>query len=159
MLLLPRQTDGKVIRIRARELLIITATLFLGLSILLSRMGIVGRVGLFIATVGAGLLLALGRDPRSGMTPETMMSRAYRSLTGQEAHFEPAGGETGSSDEDPSIDVSSSAAIDFGLVLRSGLENKDLWISPIPICAKTLLTVPASSVLLMGLVWAWSGGF
>jgi hypothetical protein len=158
MLLLPQQTDGKVIRIRARELLIITATIFLGLSILLSRMGIVGRVGVFIAMVGTGLVLALGRDPRSGMTPETMMLRACRSLTGQEPHFGPPGGAAASSDEDPGIDASSSAPIDFSLVWRSGLEKEEFWISPIPICAKTLLTIPASSVLLMGLAWAWSGG-
>ena len=151
------QTKGKVIRVGPRELLITGINGVVTILLILASMVTLVKVGLIVAVLGVGFLLAYGRLLSCGDTIETAIRRAWQRRSNQR----PNSPGHDSREVNPKNDLRSeghhSRWIDYEKVLKHGQAGSRIWVTPLPLTWESLLWVICSSVLIMSLVWIWTG--
>lgn len=151
------QTQGKVICVGPRELLITGIHGVVTILLILASIVNLVKVGLIVAVLGVGILLAYGRLLSCGDTIETAIRRAWQRRFNQR----PNSPVHNSSVLNPKNDLRSeghhSRWIDYEKVLKHGQAGSRIWVTPLPLTWESLLWVVCSSVLIMSLVWIWTG--
>lgn len=154
-----QQTQGKVIYIGARELLLTGINGIVALLVIVAPIATIVKVGLVVMVLGVGMLLAYGRSVPYGDTIEASILRTWRRDFTQDP--QPVG--YGLNDQRHEIDTwtrdPQSRWMTYEKVLKSGQVDKHIWITPLPLTWKSLLIVLGSSFLIMSLVWIWTGRF
>ena len=151
------KTKGKVICVGPRELLITGINGVVTILLILASMVTLVKVGLIVTVLGVGFLLAYGRLLSCGDTIETAIRRAWRRRFNQRPN---------SPGHDSSVlnlknDLRSlghhSRWIDYETVLKHEQADSRIWVTPLPLTWESFLWVICSSVLIMSLVWIWTG--
>ena len=153
------QTQGKVICVGRREIMIIGICAICGLYSILSPTNLVMKVGIVTALVGLGGLIAFGRDCSHGQTIEVILSKLLRLWISGRVTPVHKDWKSSLTDEYQQWGDSRTKSVDFGEVLKNGLEDQFVWATPIPITWKSIFSVPIAALLLMVLTWIWTGSF
>ena len=146
-----------MIRVGPRELIITGINGVVTILLILASMVTLVKVGLIVAVVGVGFLLAYGRLLSCGDTIETAIRRAWRRRFKQYPNSPGHDSSVLNTKNDLRSEAHHARWIDYEKVLKHDQASSRIWVTPLPLTWESLLWVICSSVLVMSLVWIWTG--
>ncbi len=152
------ESPKSIIGVGTRELIILGVAVFIGISVIISPMSLVLKVGLTALVLGLGALLALGRSPNTGKSFEEYfldLWRYYRRPkylqrgAGQPEEFPPI---EALPIEEPRVEAPERERV----ARRS--KRAVARMNPLPLSWGGFFSVLSITFLLMLIAWIWTGG-